>query len=326
MTATKEPSTALFADPVCKEHETGWGHPEQSARFDAVMSALETAGLLSRLQRLEGGPAEWADIEACHGAEYIEVVKEDVARGAGTLRTGDTDICAQSLDVALLAAGHATRAVDAVCEGRARNAFCAMRPPGHHAMRDQGMGFCVFNNVAVAARYAQRKHGIGKALIVDWDVHHGNGTQDIFYFDGDVFYFSTHQDSWYPGTGYARETGAAAGAGTTLNVPVQAGAGRDEILGAFKEQLAPAMESFKPEMVFISAGFDSRAGDPLGMLALTDTDFADLTRFMMDLADTYTGGRLVSVLEGGYDLDGLGLATAAHVAALLEGAAGGSDS
>ena len=206
--------------------------------------------------------------------------------------------------------------MDAVVDRKAANAFCAVRPPGHHATPDRGMGFCLFNNVAIAARYAQKKYGIARVAIVDWDVHHGNGTQDIFYSDGSVFYFSTHQSPWYPGTGAANETGEGKGKGATLNCPFPAGSGTKEILGAFQGKLIPAMRDFKPELVLLSAGFDSRLGDPLGQFTLSDADFADLTTLMLDVAHQYAGGRLVSVLEGGYSLTGLASASAAHVEAL----------
>jgi acetoin utilization deacetylase AcuC-like enzyme len=203
-----------------------------------------------------------------------------------------------------------------------RNAFCAVRPPGHHATASRGMGFCFFNHAALAARYAQRRHGLERALIVDWDVHHGNGTQDIFYSDPTVFFFSTHQWPLYPGTGRADETGEGAGVGTTMNFPFPAGSGRKEILGAVENSLAPAAERFRPDLVVISAGFDSRVGDPLGRFTLTDRDFGDLTRAVMEIAARHAGGRVVSVLEGGYNLDGLASAAAAHVEALC-GARGG---
>jgi acetoin utilization deacetylase AcuC-like enzyme len=203
------------------------------------------------------------------------------------------------------AAGGVLNAVDAVLTGAACNAFCAVRPPGHHASAGRGMGFCLFNNIAIAARYAQNKYGVGRVLIVDWDVHHGNGTQDIFYSDPSVFFFSTHQWPLYPGDG--------PGQGATMNFPFPAGSGRREILGAVENHLLPAAERFQPDLVLISAGFDSRIGDPLGRFTLTDDDFADLTRAVMGI-----NSRVVSVLEGGYNLDGLASSTAAHVATLLD--------
>jgi acetoin utilization deacetylase AcuC-like enzyme len=218
--------------------------------------------------------------------------------------------------VALRATGTCLNAVDMVMKGENDNAFCIVRPPGHHASADRGMGFCLFNNVAIAARYAKKRYGIERVLIADWDVHHGNGTQDIFYDDPSVFFFSTHQSPWYPGTGSARERGEYEGDGTTLNCPFPAGAGREEILGAFRGRLLPEMKNFRPDLVLISAGFDSRAGDPLGQFLLNDSDFAELTSLLQEVADQHCGGRLVSVLEGGYSLDGLTKAVAAHAQAL----------
>jgi acetoin utilization deacetylase AcuC-like enzyme len=233
------------------------------------------------------------------------------------LSTGDTDIDGRSWEVALHAVGGALNAVDAVVTGRARNAFCVVRPPGHHATARRGMGFCLLNNIALAARYAQRHHGLERVLIVDWDVHHGNGTQEIFYSDPSVFFFSTHQWPLYPGTGRADEAGDGAGQGTTVNFPFPAGSGRNEILGAVENSLMPAADSFRPDLVLISAGFDSRIGDPLGNFTLTDNDFIDLTHRVMEIADRYAGGRVVSMLEGGYNLPGLASAAAAHVDALM---------
>ena len=207
--------TALLADPIFREHLAGREHPERPERFDAVVRALAPFDLL-------GVPARAATEEElllCHTAEYLATARRDVASGRPYLSTGDTDITPNSWDVAVRAAGGVLNAVDLVMTGRARNAFCVVRPPGHHATPNRGMGFCLFNNVAIAARYAQRRHGAGRVLIADWDVHHGNGTQDIFYSDPSVFFFSTHQWPLYPGTGRANETGAGAGAGTTLNFP-----------------------------------------------------------------------------------------------------------
>ena len=311
-----EPATALLADPIFREHLAEREHPERPERFDAVVRGLRQAGLLERLARADRRAATEEELLLCHTAEYLRTARQDALSGRPSLSTGDTDITPNSWDVASQAAGGVLNAVDAVATGRARNAFCAVRPPGHHATASRGMGFCFFNNAALAARYAQRRHGLERVLIVDWDVHHGNGTEDIFYSDPTVFFFSTHQWPLYPGTGRADETGEGAGVGTTMNFPFPAGSGRKEILGAVENSLAPAAERFRPDLVVISAGFDSRLGDPLGRFTLTDRDFADLTRAVMEIAARHAGGRVVSVLEGGYDLDGLASASAAHVEAL----------
>jgi acetoin utilization deacetylase AcuC-like enzyme len=316
--AAAKPGTALLADPVYKQHDPGGGHPERPERYDAVAQALTQAGFMKSLARIEPRAASEEEIAACHSHAYIQKVRREIAAGAHELSTGDTNVGSRSFDVALQASGGVLNAVDAVVGRKAGNAFCVLRPPGHHARPEQGMGFCIFNNVAIAARYAQRKHGIGKVLIADWDVHHGNGTQDIFYADGSVFFFSIHQSPWYPGTGAAGETGEGKGKGCTMNCPFPAGTGRSEILAAFRQRLGPAADQFKPDLVMISAGFDSRIDDPLGRFTLADQDFAELTTFIMEIAAKHAGGRLVSVLEGGYNLSGLASAAAAHVKALTQ--------
>ena len=302
--------TAFLADPIAKEHDTMPGHPERPARWDAAIRGLGDAALTPVPPRA----ATHEELTLCHTAEYIETVRRDVAMGRASLSTGDTDVCSRSYDVALHAAGTCLSGIDLVMMRQADRAFCIVRPPGHHASQARGMGFCLFNNIAVAARYAQRKHGAERVLIADWDVHHGNGTQDIFYADRSVFFFSTHQSPWYPGTGDERETGV----GNTMNRPLPAGSGRDEILGAFRNKLIPAMKDFRPDLVLISAGFDSRAGDPLGQFLLDDGDFAELTSLLREIADQYAEGRLMSVLEGGYSLPGLTRAVAAHAGALTD--------
>ncbi len=302
-------TTAILADPISKLHDPGPGHPEQPARYDAALRGLPPDALLPFTRR----EAVRSELALCHTADYIRLVERDVSAGYSDLSTGDTQICPDSLVVARSGVGTVLTAVDLVCSAEASNAFCVVRPPGHHATANRGMGFCIFNNIAIAARYAQTKHGIQRVLIADWDVHHGNGTQDIFYEDGSVFFFSTHQSPWYPGTGHPGEIGAGSGLGTTLNCPFPEGSGREQILGAFEQKLIPAMEDFRPELVLISAGFDSRKGDPLGNFLLSDQDFTDLTGLLVLIAAKHASGRLVSVLEGGYNLGGLEQSVRAHV-------------
>lgn len=311
--------TGLLLDPIFQLHDTGAGHPESAQRYVAITQALKKGDLLAQTTRLVSRAAEIPEIELCHPRAYIERAKADVEAGLSDLSTGDTAISARSFEVAAAAAGGVIDAVEAVMQGRLKRAFCAVRPPGHHACPSRGMGFCLFNNVAIAARHAQRKLGADKVAIVDWDVHHGNGTQDIFYEDGSVLFFSTHQSPWYPFTGAAEETGGGKGRGTTINCPLNAGAAMKEIGTAFQDRLLPALDAFKPDLILISAGFDSRVGDPLGQFRLTDEDFAALTRLLQEAANRHCGGRLVSVLEGGYRLDGLASAVTSHVRALLEG-------
>jgi acetoin utilization deacetylase AcuC-like enzyme len=309
--------TALLTDPVCREHDPGPGHPESQRRYDAVIAGLRVAGLDEELTPLPAREMTREDLLLAHTADYLDLAEREIRDGESQLSTGDTSVSRASWDAARRAAGCALGAVDAVMDGRAANAFCAVRPPGHHATANRGMGFCVLNNVALAARHAQRRHGVRRVLIIDWDVHHGNGTQDIFYDDASVFFFSTHQWPLYPGTGRASETGSGAGRGMTLNCPLPAGSGHAEIFDAFENKLLPAADALRPELVLLSAGFDSRIGDPLGNFMLTDSDFADLTRLALGIARKHAGGRLVSMLEGGYNLGGLASAVGAHVSALV---------
>ncbi len=306
--------TALLLDDFLKRHRTAEGHPECPERLDAIGSSLAP---LQNVVVLSSRRATLDEIGLCHDPRYVEEVLELIASGGADLSGGDVSVCDESGEVALHAAGGVLEAVDAVLIGHVQNAFCAVRPPGHHARPAAAMGFCIFNNVAIAARHAQKKHGVERVAIVDWDVHHGNGTEEIFYSDGSVLYFSTHQWPWYPGTGHASETGVGKGAGLTINCPLPAGSGRQEILGAFRDRLFPALESYRPQLLLISAGFDSRDGDPLGQFRLHDQDFADLTRMLMDFAAGPCAGRVVSALEGGYNLSGLGSAVKSHVAQLM---------
>jgi acetoin utilization deacetylase AcuC-like enzyme len=304
------PGTGIAFDASMKQHDPGPGHPEQPARLSAAMSRLPSLVEISKRRASDD------DLALAHTREYIQLVEREVAQNRSQLSTGDTSISSESAACARLAAGCALSAVDAVFSKQVSNAFCVVRPPGHHASAARGMGFCLFNSVAIAARHAQHAHKAERVLIADWDVHHGNGTQDIFYADGSVLFFSTHQSPWYPGTGARGETGLGAGAGKTINCPLPAGSGQAEVLTAFRELLVPAAAAFHPDLILLSAGFDSRVHDPLGQFLLTDDDFRDLTLLMLELADRHCAGRLVSVLEGGYSLEGLARASEAHVMAL----------
>jgi len=317
--APRSRQTGFVFDEVYRRHLVGdAGHPERPERLTAVLGGLEKAGLLNALARIPARPATDEELALAHDRSYIELVKRELAnvQGVAELSTGDTDVTRESLAAARAAAGGVLNAADAVASGRMKNAFCAVRPPGHHATRNRGMGFCIFNNVAIAARYLQKVHNIRRVLIVDFDYHHGNGTQDIFYDDDSVFYFSTHHYGAYPGTGSASETGTGKGAGTTLNVPLPPGASDAQILAAFEQQLVPAARRFKPDFILVSAGFDGMRRDLLGQFDITPAGYAAITRVIVNLADELCQGRIVSVLEGGYRLDGLAESVAAHVKVL----------
>jgi acetoin utilization deacetylase AcuC-like enzyme len=310
--------TALAYDPAFLEHDTGPMHPERPERIRAVLARLDRAGLRQDLVTVPVREAEDAWLTLVHRPEHVATVEAAGRQaGAGLIYLDpDTPVSAGSVPAARKAAGAVMGAVDRVMAGEAANAFCLVRPPGHHAEPGRAMGFCLFNNVAVAARYLQRHHGIGRVLVVDWDVHHGNGTQAAFWTDPSVFYFSIHQYPYYPGTGAADERGAGEGEGTTLNRPVGAGCGDKEYLQVFEADLVPAAEAFGPDFVLVSAGFDAHRDDPLAGMAVTSDGFGRLSAVVRNLADRLCGGRLVSVLEGGYDLDALAESVAAHLEAL----------
>jgi acetoin utilization deacetylase AcuC-like enzyme len=307
----------LLYDPIFLDHLTGPGHPECPVRASHAYEAIKDSGLLKQCTPFGTKVCQMVDLERAHSQAYLTKAQKDISGGLPQLSTGDTVVCKDSWSVAQKATGGILNTLDQIIEGTIDRAFCLTRPPGHHATPNRGMGFCIFNHVAVAARRAQAVHGVGKVLIVDWDVHHGNGTQDIFYEDDSVYFFSTHQSPWYPGTGSREETGTGKGLGYTKNHSLPAGSGYSEIVeNAFADDLAHRMDRFKPELVIISAGFDSRIDDPLGDFLLEDPHFAELTKVMRTIADQYADGRVLSVLEGGYNLKGLASACVSHLQGL----------
>ncbi len=299
------------------DHDTGPGHPERPDRLRAIVAKLKESGVWEKLQHLmfDQAAEEW--LVKVHSAQHVRFVREAAERDVGFLDQGDTRVCPASFGVAKLAAGGVLAAVDAVMDGILQNAFCAVRPPGHHAEEAAAMGFCLFNNVAVAARYAQSVYHLDRMAIIDWDVHHGNGTQNIFYDDRSVFYVSTHQYPFYPGTGARAERGAGKGEGYTLNIPMRAGSGEPEFLNAFTEEILPALDAYRPELIFLSAGFDAHRDDPLANLELTEESFAKMTTMIMAFSEAHCSGRLISVLEGGYNLSALAASVEAHIRVLL---------
>jgi acetoin utilization deacetylase AcuC-like enzyme len=299
------PSAVVVYDPIFLEHGAE-GHPERPERLTAIMRALAA---LPGPRRLAPRPATPAELELVHSAAHVERMRALSASGGGRV-DADTYVTPRTFEVARHAVGALLVAVDEIAAGRARNAFCAVRPPGHHASRDRAMGFCIFNQVAVAARYVQARTAWKKVLIADFDVHHGNGTQDVFYRDDSVFYLSVHRAPFYPGTGAAAERGS----GTTLNLPVAPGTPRAEILGAWEAAVRRVGREFAPDFVLVSAGFDAYRDDPIGGLGYEVDDYRRLMEVVVEVAPP---GRVVSALEGGYNLDALGACAAAHLAPLL---------
>jgi acetoin utilization deacetylase AcuC-like enzyme len=311
--------TGWVYDPAYLEHDTGPGHPESPERLKAIVARLEQTGLLARLTPIHAAPAPLEWLTTIHSQAYVAEVERACREGQEWLHSPDTPVCPQSYRVARLAVGGVLGAVDAVMSGLVRNAFCAVRPPGHHALRDRAMGFCLFNNVAIAVRYIQRQHHLPRVLIVDWDVHHGNGTQAAFYDDPTVLYFSVHESPFYPGTGAQTETGTGPGKGYTVNVPLPEGSGDEQYVRAFEQRLKPKALRFKPDFVLISAGFDAHAGDPIGSMKVTAGGYRRLTGIVRAIADECCKGRMVSVLEGGYNTAALAESVEAHLRVLLDG-------
>lgn len=291
--------TLLYTDPHFHNHHTG-AHPERPERLIQVVRHLERTGLMEQCQRPNWKNASTERIGLVHSVRYAAELLLFEHGGGGRVEE-DTVVQPGSVDVARFAAGAASDAVQRVVRGEETTALCLVRPPGHHALHASAMGFCLFNNVAIAARVATRELGLDRVLIVDWDVHHGNGTQDTFYEDGQVGFLSIHRWPFYPGTGDADETGRGAGLGTTKNLPIEFGTPRDEYLSRFRTELESFADRICPQLVIISAGFDSHREDPIGSLELETEDFIDLSRVVLDIANTHAGGRVVSVLEGGYN-------------------------
>lgn len=308
----------LICDPIFESHDTGPSHPERPARVATLRRLLER-DWLSRCQAQPLVAATDAQLHRVHDPAYVASVRHTCESGGRVLDSMDTTICRESERVARLAAGSLASLCVAVAEGRLERGFAAVRPPGHHAEREMAMGFCLFNNVAVAARELTAVCGLSRVMILDWDVHHGNGTQHIFEESADVFYFSCHQYPLYPGTGAASECGRGVGKGATLNVPLEPGSGDDAFLAAIGDRWRAAAESFQPEMILISAGFDAHARDPLANLEVRSESFSKATRIVCEVADRFAAGRVVSVLEGGYDLQALEESVSAHLECLFDG-------
>ncbi len=315
-TNQKASKTGFVYDDIYLEHKTTQGHPEAPQRLVAIVDRLKATGLYPQLFKLSPKPVSSEWLTAVHTPEYVERAKESCEGGAGYLDSMDVPISPKSYEAALAAVGGVLSAIDAVMEKKVTNAFCALRPPGHHALKDKAMGFCIFNNLAVGTRYVQKKHNLLKILIVDWDVHHGNGTQAAFYDDPSVLYFSVHQYPFYPGTGSETEKGSEKGLNYNINVPLPAGSGDADYVRVFREKLEPAALAFSPDFVLISAGFDAHKDDLLGSMKVTAQGFAELTQIVKAIAEKCCEGRLVSILEGGYHLDGLADSVEAHIQVL----------
>ena len=313
MTSQKKTGFVYHTDYL--KHDTGVQNPERPERLQASIKALQASDFWDDLHQIEATPVTLEQMCYAHIQDHIDRIKQYCENGLPL--DYDTPTSPASYDVARLSTGGVLRAADAVMAETVRNAFALVRPPGHHATPTRAMGFCLFNSVAIAARYLQREHGVGRVAIVDWDVHHGNGTQDIFYDDPSVFFFSAHQVPLYPGTGMADETGTGEAVGTTLNIPMPPGSEPSDYVETFQKVLKPALLDFSPDFLIISAGFDAHRLDPLSAINMTADGFANLTDILCEIAAETCEGRLISALEGGYNLKGLSESVVAHVGRLM---------
>lgn len=305
----------VYADAYLR-HDTG-AHPENADRLRRTLQLLTSDPIWNELEHIQPQRATVEQIGYVHEPDYVRMIEEACRTGRRFL-DADTAVCPSSYEVALLATGGVLAAIDAIFEGRVGNVFCLVRPPGHHAEPNRAMGFCLFNNVAIGVRYVQREYGLDRIAIIDWDLHHGNGTQRIFYDDPSVFYVSLHQYPHYPGTGWRDEIGAGRGEGYTLNFPMSVSDGNEEYLGALEGEVLPELRRYDPELVLISAGFDAHRDDPLGGISLSNEGFFKLTEMAVKLAGECCKGRILSSLEGGYNLDVLPHSILAHLRALSE--------
>lgn len=308
-------STAVFYDPIYLEHDTGFGHPERAERLEAAMGMLRESGLADRVRMLSPRDATVEEINLVHPVGYIEMVRKTAESGGGWL-DADTHVSPRSYAAALRSAGALLDGLERIFSGEIANAFCLVRPPGHHATAGRAMGFCLFNNNAVAARFALRRLGVSRVFILDWDAHHGNGIQDIFYQDDQVLYVSLHQYPHYPGSGSSGETGAGKGKGYTVNFPLPARSGEEVYLAAFDRVILPIAEQFRPELVLVSAGYDGHFSDLLCSMLLRGSSYAEMTGRLKDLAERHCGGRMLAALEGGYNLDGIAVSIADTIAVM----------